>query len=85
MIKTHNHSECQKYLKQLSDYIDGELDPRLCAKLEEHLEGCTNCTVVVDTLKRTIELYKTEAGGDELPQAIKNRLFSRLSLDEFLK
>lgn len=84
MTKPHNHQDCQEYLKQLSDYIDGELDPRLRAKLEEHLIGCSNCTVVVDTLKRTIELYQNEAGDEELPQAVKSRLYSRLSLDDFL-
>jgi anti-sigma factor (TIGR02949 family) len=85
MTKPDEHKHCQEYLKQLSDYIDGELDPRLCAKIEEHLHGCTNCTVVVDTLKRTIELYQDEAIQEEIPQPVKQRLYSRLSLDEFLK
>jgi anti-sigma factor (TIGR02949 family) len=85
MTKQHDHQDCQKYLKQLSEYIDGELDANLCARLEEHLKGCTNCTVVVDTLKRTIELYQTEVIDNDLPLDVKGRLYSRLLLDDLLK
>jgi anti-sigma factor RsiW len=85
MTEPHEHKDCQKYLLQLSEYIDGELDPRLCTLLEEHLHGCTDCTVVVDTLKRTIELYHLETSQEELPDPVKSRLFTRLNLDEFLK
>ncbi len=85
MAKPEEHKNCENYLHQLSEYVDGELDPKLCALLEEHLHGCTNCKVVVDTLKRTIEVYKLEAEHNELPEQVRTRLYSRLNLDEFLK
>jgi anti-sigma factor (TIGR02949 family) len=86
MATTKNdHSDCQEYLRQISDYIDGELSPDLCAKLEEHLSGCNHCMVVVNTLKRTIELYQEEENATSLPAEAKKRLYSRLSLDDFLK
>jgi hypothetical protein len=49
------------------------------------MSGCTNCTVVVNTLKRTIELYQVEEDSTDLPEDAKKRLYSRLSLDDFLK
>mgnify|MGYP001156508757 CR=1 FL=1 len=81
----HDHEKCSHYLHEISDYIDGELDPRLCRELEEHMAGCENCTVVVNTLKRTIELYQEDESTPELPEETRKRLFKRLSLDEFLK
>ena len=81
----HDHTKCSHYLHEISDYIDGELDPRLCQELEEHMAGCENCTVVVNTLKRTIELYQEDEANPELPEEARKRLFKRLSLDEFLK
>ena len=81
----HDHDDCNDYLQQISEYIDGELDPELCKKLEQHMGGCTNCTVVVNTLKRTIELYQEEENEHNLPTEAKKRLFSALSLDDFLK
>jgi anti-sigma factor (TIGR02949 family) len=83
--KKQNDSHCQEYIRQLSEYIDGELPPDLCAKLEEHMSGCENCTVVVNTLKRTIELYQQTDADQELPAEAKKRLYARLSLDDLLK
>jgi len=81
----HNSYDCQQYLSEISEYIDGELDPSLCKELEEHMAGCTNCKVVVNTIKRTIELYQEDEGEQQLPPEARRRLFSRLSLDDFLK
>jgi anti-sigma factor RsiW len=48
---------CRDLLGQLSDYVDGELDPELCRALEAHMAGCDNCRTVVDTLSETVHLY----------------------------
>ena len=34
---------CSEVLAQLSDYIDGELDPSKAKDVEGHLLGCPNC------------------------------------------
>lgn len=44
---------------------------------------CENCRIVVDTLSKTVELYQT-APVPDLPSEVKERLFTRLSLDNFL-
>lgn len=64
---------CEELLKILSDYIDGEIDPRLCEGLERHLANCKPCQVVVDTLRKTIILYRN---GEpyELPIECRERL-----------
>ncbi len=84
---THNHDECKKYLTLLSDYIDGDLDAGLCSRLEAHMAECENCTIVINTLKKTIDLYHTVERDEQevLPEEVKSRLFKRLSIDDFLK
>jgi len=72
---------CKDYLARFSDYIDGELSPAICAQIEEHLKDCTNCTVVLNTLQRTVELYQHLPEDDSLPEGVRTRLFKRLSLD----
>lgn len=69
----------------LSDYVDGDLDKDLCIRLEAHMAGCENCTIVVNTLKRTIDLYRNEAEDTSLPEGVKTRLFKHLSLDDLVK
>jgi len=78
-----NKGHCEDLLASLSDYVDGTLDGQLCEALEQHLQSCHNCTVVVNTLRRTVELYQQE-GPEALPNAVHQRLLHRLQLDDFL-
>ena len=81
-MEGHN---CRHMLGALSDYVDGELASELCAELERHLQTCPNCTVVVNTLRKTVELYQETDEEDALPQAVRQRLFAKLDLDEYCK
>ncbi len=74
------------YLEQLSDFIDGELAPELCAELEQHMAECTNCRIVVDTLRKTISLYHTLGSSQtELPAEVEERLWRRFELSDLLQ
>lgn len=48
---------CKGVLQQLCDYLDGELDPAVAKSLEEHLGDCEDCRIVVDTTRKTVEIY----------------------------
>jgi anti-sigma factor RsiW len=70
----HHHSpNCEALLSQLHDYIDGELEAALCAEIEQHLAGCDDCRVLVDTTQKTITLYRRQAPV-ELPEGAMTRL-----------
>jgi anti-sigma factor RsiW len=57
---THQeHQHCKDTLFQISDYLDGELDAGLCGELEEHLRDCHNCSEVLASLQKTLELCKS--------------------------
>lgn len=74
-------SETCKHLKsQLSGYIDGELDESICQEIEKHLAGCDKCRVVVDTLKKTVILYR-EAPEESVPPTVHSRLVKVLELE----
>ena len=72
---------CRDRLGILSDYLDGELEERLCSELEQHMSECGNCRIVVDTLKKTVVLYR-DYGHEEVPADMKSRLYKVLHLDE---
>ncbi len=78
----HDHDNCSEYIRQISDYIDGELPPEVCAALEAHLHDCVNCRIVVDTMRKTIELYHMTAEEAALPEKVHDRLFAKLNLDK---
>ncbi len=80
------NENCQHLLQYLSDYFEGSLDPEFCTELERHISECRNCRVVVDTTRKTIDLYHTYGSETEpLPQEVRHRLFHRLNLEDFLK
>ncbi len=74
---------CRHLLDKLSDYLDGTTSAEMCAEIESHLAGCGDCRVVVDTLRRTIDLYH-HLPDPELPAAARERLYKSLDLAEFL-
>jgi anti-sigma factor (TIGR02949 family) len=81
----HDQHSCHDLLASLSDYVDGELSENLCAELERHMHQCENCRIVVDTLKKTIDLYHTDLTPEPLPVDVRDRLFHRLDLDAYKK
>jgi anti-sigma factor (TIGR02949 family) len=81
MYMTH---DCDALTERLSEYIDGELDPRLCAEIEAHLSACENCRVLVDTTRKTILLYRRQSPA-EIPSDVRARLYKALDLEPFLK
>jgi anti-sigma factor (TIGR02949 family) len=84
-MSEHEHTQCHQLLGNLSQYIDGELQAELCAQIEEHMKTCENCRVVVDTLRKTVEIYEESVQEAELPEGVRERLFYKLQLDEYLK
>lgn len=82
----HDHEDCQDLLGSLSEYVDGTLGEQLCKEIERHVAECEDCRIVIDTLEKTVSLYHTSAVLEppRVPQDVKERLYKRLDLDEFL-
>ncbi len=81
----HDHDpECKKLLASLSDYVDGDLGEALCTEIEKHLSECENCQVVVNTLRKTVDLYRSDTQQTPVPASVMQRLYVRLNLDDFL-
>ncbi len=80
----HVHQNCESLLGSLSEYIDGGLSPELCREIEKHLAECENCRVVLNTTRRTIDLVHAPVEKPDLPDDVRERLFKRLNLDDYL-
>ena len=73
---------CKGVIRELSEYLDGNLDPALEKELHRHLEHCEDCRLVVDTTRKTIKIYCTTEPLP-LPAGVRDRL--DLALAEKLK
>ena len=78
------HQNCKHLLGNISEYIDGELSEELCREIEKHLEDCENCRIVLNTTRRTIDLVQVSPNAEALPVKVRERLFKRLNLDDYI-
>lgn len=65
--------KCTEFLKELTDYLDGKITENLRMELDEHLHWCHECHVVMNTTKKTIEIYRDNELY-ELPENLRTRL-----------
>lgn len=65
----HDSLNCREMFERLSEYIDGELDAKLCECFEEHLQDCEPCEAFIATLRKTVELCR-ESGADAPTQSL---------------
>lgn len=72
--------DCKDVIAQLSDYLDAEAAQDLCLSLEAHFVKCSHCRVYIDTVKKTISLYRSESAL-ECPEQVRLRLHTILSFE----
>lgn len=68
---------CEHVWREISNYLEGEVDPALRAAIEEHVRGCRHCKAVLDGSRNVIALY----GDDrllEMPLGFSQRLQQKL-------
>ena len=68
---------CEEVWREVSNYIDQEVDPNLRQAMEEHFRGCKHCTAVLDGTRNVIQLYGDERFV-ELPAGFSQRLQRKL-------
>jgi predicted anti-sigma-YlaC factor YlaD len=78
-------NECDELFEALKDYLDGDAKEEVCRAIERHMRHCSRCRVHVNTLRGTIEIYKS-VGGKKMPREARERLHKALKIKpEWLK
>lgn len=69
---------CKDFLRELTDYLDSCLDAATKTELDKHVEECPNCWVVLDTTKKTLQIYKG-CEPKAVPQALEDKLMAAVT------
>ncbi len=69
--------KCKNVVEELSEYLNGELDSVMLSDLEVHLAKCKNCRLVVNTCKKTVEIF-CNSEPVPLPDDTRDRLHKAL-------
>jgi len=68
---------CEEVWRDISDYIDEDLDPVQRASLDQHFAECRHCTALLDGTRNVIGLYRDERLLAP-PDGFHERLYQRL-------
>ena len=69
---------CLEVFRQISNFIEGELDPQLRARMEAHFKDCAHCSAIVDGTRNVVRLVGDGKTFD-LPIGFSERLKKRLA------
>ena len=60
---------CRELVDEVTDYLEGALDPDEKARLDRHLDSCQGCRNYIDQLARLRELTGNLTKSDVAPDA----------------
>lgn len=71
---------CAHVWREISNYIDGDLDPALSKRMAEHFKTCAHCSAILDGTRNVIGLV-ADGKSFDLPRGFSDRLKQRLAQD----
>jgi anti-sigma factor RsiW len=69
---------CVEVWREISNYIDGDLDAGLRQRMAQHFKSCAHCTAVLDGAKNVVSLV-ADGRSFEMPAGFSDRLKQRLA------
>jgi len=70
---------CEQVWREVSNYLEGEVDPSLRSAMEEHFRTCARCKSVMEGTQNVVALYGDERMLD-VPSGFSRRLEKRLAV-----
>ena len=68
---------CEEVWRQISNYVENDLDPALRRRMEQHFKACKRCSAVLDGARNLVQLVGDGKAFD-LPVGFSDRLRARL-------
>src|SRR5947209_786067 len=70
--------KCEQVWREISNYLEGELDATLRAAMDTHFHECSRCRSVLEGTRNVVQLYGDERML-EVPAGFSGRLEKRLA------
>src|SRR5580700_3879213 len=78
MVENQRMLHCEQVWREISNYVDGDVDEALRASMEEHFRTCQRCASVLAGTRNVVQLYGDERML-EVPAGFSRRLEKRLA------
>jgi anti-sigma factor (TIGR02949 family) len=77
--------DCTAAMRQLWDYLDGELTPERMDAVRAHLDRCAGCIPHADFERAFLEALSGCKSKECAPDALRRRIFERLREAGFVR
>jgi hypothetical protein len=78
MVANQRMLSCEQVWREISNYVDGDVDAALRSSMDEHIRTCTRCASVLAGARNVVQLYADERMLD-VPAGFSQRLEKRLA------
>jgi anti-sigma factor RsiW len=72
---------CLEVWREISNYVDGEVEADFRARMEAHFKSCAHCKAILDGTKNVVKLV-----GDgveyQMPEGFSQRLYDKIKTKE---
>lgn len=68
---------CIEVWREISNYVDDEVDPALKARMEAHFQVCAHCKAVLDGTRNVVKLI-ADGVEYEIPEGFSKRLYNKI-------
>jgi hypothetical protein len=78
MVENQRMLNCEQVWREISNYVDGDIDAALGSAMDEHFRGCKRCASLLAGTRNVVRLYGDERML-EVPAGFGQRLEKRLA------
>jgi len=70
--------DCEEVWRQISNYVDDEVDPGLRAIMATHFKDCAHCSAILDGTRNVVKLVG-DGRAFEIPASARQRFYKKLN------
>ncbi len=78
MAKKPIEIDCEEVWRQISNYVDDEVDPGLRATMAAHFKDCAHCSAILDGTRNVVKLVG-DGRAFEIPASASQRFYKKLN------
>ena len=70
--------DCVEVWRQISNYLEGEVDTALRASMASHFKDCAHCSAILDGTRNVVELVG-DGKAFEIPAGVSQKFYKKLN------
>ncbi|WP_334685053.1 mycothiol system anti-sigma-R factor [Intrasporangium calvum] len=82
-LSSAGRTDCSEALLRVYEFLDGELGPGECAKIQAHLDECGPCLNEYNLDTTLKALIKRSCNAEHAPDALRTSIMTRISMTVF--